>query len=314
MQPLRAGDALDHYRLEEEVARGGMATIFRATDLHDGRTVAIKVPHPEVECDPAQFSRFQREAEIGRTLDHPAIPRVLPAAKSRRVYFAMEWLEGTPLRMLASRQNRLDTARAIRIAVAVCEALEYIHSRGIVHRDLKPENIIVTADDRIKLIDFGIAWKRGGARLTFGKFSERMGTPDYIAPEQVKGKRGDARTDIYSLGAILYEMLTGETPFDGPTPLVILNNRLRRDPIPPKKHNPALSLELEQVVLRALEREPAHRYSRAKALQADLLAPPPIVMGERAVRTSPQKRWFYPVLAGIPVILFALLFYFARHQ
>jgi serine/threonine-protein kinase len=271
MRPLNPGDQLDHYRLDDQVAQGGMASIFRATDLTTGSVVAIKVPHPQVECDPTLFTRFQREAEIGRLLSHPGVVRVLPAVKSKRVYFAMEWVSGTPLRLLLAPEKPLEAARAIGIAAAVCEVLDHIHSHGVVHRDLKPENIIVGDDDRIKLIDFGIAAKAGAARVTFGKFSERMGTPDYIAPEQVRGKRGDVRTDIYALGIILYEMLTGQKPFEGDNPILVLNNHLRVDPVPPRVHNPELPVDLEQVVLRAIEREPIHRYAGAREFRARLV-------------------------------------------
>jgi serine/threonine-protein kinase len=140
----------------------------------------------------------------------------------------------------------------------------------VVHRDLKPENVLVGDRDQIKLIDFGIAGKSGSTRLTFGKFSLIMGTPDYAAPEQVKGKRGDLRTDIYALGVVFYEMVTGKAPFEGETPLIVLNSRLRNDPIPPRKRNAQLSPDLEQVMLRALERDPQHRFASAREFAADL--------------------------------------------
>lgn len=315
MSPLHAGDQLDHYRLDERVADGGMATVFRATDLRDHTQVAIKVPNPEAECDPTLFTRFQREAEIGRMMDHPGVPRVFPAEKSWRVYFAMEWVEGTPLRLLLTREQPMNPERAIRIAAAVCEVLDHIHTRGVVHRDLKPENIIIGTGDRIKLIDFGIAGKANARRLTYGKFSQGFGTPDYVAPEQAKGKRGDARTDIYGLGVILYEMLTGSMPFEGDTPLIILNSRLKHDAIPPRKRNPDLSPELERVILRALEREPDERYASAKELEQDLLAPPALRLRERAASSPRGKLLLYSGLAAIPILIATLLLYVAvAHQ
>ena len=315
MSPLQAGDELDHYRLDERIADGGMSTIFRATDLRDQTQVAIKVPNPEAECDPALYTRFQREAEIGRMMDHPGLPRVFPAEKSWRVYFVMEWVEGTPLRLLLTRAQRMNPARAIRIAAAVCDVLDHIHARGVVHRDLKPENIIIGADEGIKLIDFGIAGKANARRLTYGKFSQSFGTPDYVAPEQVRGKRGDDRTDIYSLGVILYEMLTGAMPFEGETPLIVLNSRLKHDAIPPRRHNPDLSPELEQVILRALEREPDKRYASAKELEQELLAPPPLRRRERAQSPASKRNvLLYSGLAAIPILIATLLFYVAAHQ
>ena len=135
-----------------------------------------------------------------------------------QIYMVMEWVDGKLLRQILGQYKKLPTERAIKIALGILDALAYIHSHGIVHRDLKPENIMVGDDDSIKLIDFGIAGQEGARRLTFAKLSQVMGTPDYISPEQVKGKRGDARSDIYALGIILYEMLTGKTPFQGPNP------------------------------------------------------------------------------------------------
>src|SRR3984893_16485527 len=184
MTVLHAGDQLDHYRIDALAARSGMASIFRATDLDNGRTVAIKIPHPEVESDPALFDRFRREEEIGKLMDHPGVMKVLSDSdgsnKARsQVYMVMEWVDGRLLRKILAEQPKLPTERAIRITLRILDALDYIHSRGVVHRDLKPENVMVDEQDNIKLIDFGIAGNAGSRRLTFAKFSPTMGTPDY---------------------------------------------------------------------------------------------------------------------------------------
>src|ERR1700733_6349560 len=184
VSPLQVGDVLDHYRIGELAARGGMASVYHATDLETGTPVAIKVPHPEAEMDVVFFERFQREAQIGRELDHPGVVRGLPKEGQSRVYMAMEWVEGRLLRQILHDEVTLAPDRAVRIALAICDALDYIHSRGIVHRDLKPENVMVDEHDQIKLIDFGIARKSGERRLTFGKLSHTLGTVDYISPEQ----------------------------------------------------------------------------------------------------------------------------------
>ncbi len=255
LDTIEPGSQIDHYRVEEPVARSGMASIFRATDLRDNRVVALKIPHPDMEADPILFDRFQREAAIGERLNHPGVMRVYGGEKRSRVYMVMEWCEGRLLRQIL-HEGRISQERAIRIALAVLEALEYIHDNGVVHRDLKPENIMVDAHDNIKLIDFGIAGDSAARRLTYANFTATLGTADYISPEQVKGKRGDGRSDIYAMGVILYEMLTGRQPFSGSSPMEVMNDRLLNHPMPPTVANPAISPHLQEVLYRALERDP----------------------------------------------------------
>ena len=192
-----------------------MATIFRATDTRDGRTVALKIPHPDMEADPILFDRFQARSGDRRTPQPSQRHARLRRRKRSRIYMVMEWCEGRLLRHILD-EGRLPQDRAIRIAIEVLQALDYIHANGVVHRDLKPENIMVDDNDHIKLIDFGIAGDTAARRLTYANFTTTLGTPDYISPEQVKGKRGDGRTDIYSMGVILYEMLTGKLPSPAP--------------------------------------------------------------------------------------------------
>jgi serine/threonine protein kinase len=159
---------------------------------------------------------------------------------------------------------------ALKIASLLCEALQYLHDHGVIHRDLKPHNVMVGCNGSIRVLDFGLAKSNESRRVTFGSWSPVMGTPDYMAPEQVQGKRGDARTDIYSLGAMLYEMLTGEMPFDGDNSLAAMNARVLGDPEPLRKLNPNLSPEAEEIVLHAMERNPAGRYASVAAMQAEL--------------------------------------------
>jgi len=319
MSPLQPGDRLDHYRIDALTARTSMTTIYRGTDVRTGQVVAIKVPHPEMECDPQFFSRFQREAEIGRKLDHPSVAKVVANGDLSRVCIVMEWADGKGLRHLLAEQGKLPAERAARIAIGICDALEYIHGQGIVHRDLKPENIMVDAEDHIKLIDFGIAASAGARRLTFSKFSNTLGTPDYISPEQVKGKRGDARCDVYALGVILYEMLTGKVPFEGPNPFAVMNDRLLNNPIPPREANPEVSPEMQEIIYRALEREPSKRYASAREVAEDLKHPEKVGVADREEhrnwkqRRAPASRmiWYYAMLVTIPLTIIALLLYFA---
>jgi serine/threonine-protein kinase len=318
---LEAGSQLDSYRIEAPVARSGMASIYRATDIRDNRVVALKIPHPDLEADPILFDRFQREAGIGEKLDHAKIMRVYGGEKRSRIYMVMEWCEGRLLRQIMD-EGTLPEERAIHIVIGVLDALEYIHANGVVHRDLKPENIMVDGDDNIKLIDFGIASDAAARRLTYANFTATLGTPNYISPEQVKGKRGDGRSDIYAMGVILYEMLTGKLPFTGPTPIAAMNDRLLNHPMPPRVANPAISPQLQEILYRALERDPRNRYAKAHEFASDLAHPEQVGVEDREELRDWQKRksqtsrkiLYYGGLALIPVVILLLMFLAAHHK
>ena len=321
MISVRAGEKLDCFQIERLVARSGMASIFQGIDTRTGKMVAIKIPHPEMESDPVFFDRFKREEEIGLTLDHPGVMKVIANEQRSDLYMVMEWAPGRLLRSILSELGKLSPDRAIDITVQICRALDYIHSKGIVHRDLKPENIMVDDDDQIKIIDFGIAGDHAARRITFTKLTDAMGTPDYISPEQVRGERGDPRSDIYSAGVMLYEMLTGKTPFTGNNAFVVMNDRLLNAPLPPRVANPELSEQLQEVLYRALEREPRYRYQTARAFANDLEHLDEVVVEDRPElrnwkrRRSPLARRIalYVALALVPIVIFALLLYVARH-
>jgi eukaryotic-like serine/threonine-protein kinase len=321
MNELHVGERLDHFCIESLVAQGGMASVYRAKDVRDGKVVALKVPHFEVESDPLLFDRFKREEEIGKRLNHRGVMKVFSAENHSRPYMVMEWIDGRLLRRILSEEKKLAIERAVRVTVEICEALKYIHNQGVVHRDLKPENIMVDSEDRIKLIDFGIASSAGAKRLTFGKLTRTMGTADYISPEQVKSNRSDGRADLYAVGVMLYEMLTGEMPFQGANPLVVMNDRLLNDPIPPREINPQISPELQEIVYRALERKPENRYASAREFASDLQNPTSVGVAERIelrnwkMRRSTRTKavLFYTAVAMIPVVIFILLLIAGRH-
>ncbi len=318
---LETGSILDSYRVEAPVARSGMASIYRAVDVRDNRVVALKVPHPDLEADPILFDRFQREGGIGEKLNHPKVMRVFGGEKRSRIYMVMEWCKGRLLREILD-EGRIGHERAIRIAVGVLDGLDYIHANGVVHRDLKPENIMVDEDDNIKLIDFGIAGDAAAKRLTYANFTSAIGTPNYISPEQVKGKRGDGRSDIYSMGVILYEMLSGKLPFNGPNPMAAMNERLLNHPTPPSVADPSISPQLQEVLYRALERDPKNRYAKASEFQWDLEHLDQVGVEDRPELRDWQKRksqvarkiLYYGALALIPVAVLLVMFLVAHHR
>ncbi len=315
-----AGDTLDHYRLDKMVARSGMSTLFRATDLKDGKQVAIKVPHVELESDPVLVERFKREAEIGQELDHPGLVKTYNGEARSRNYMVIEWVDGRLLRSVLNQVGKLAIDRATHLTLAVCDALDYMHKHGVVHRDLKPENIMVDEQDRVKLIDFGIAMKEDARRLTYAGPSPMLGTPDYISPEQVKGQRGDQRSDIYALGIIFYEMLTGQMPFSGPNPLAVMNERLLADPQPARKLRPEITPQLQEILNRALEREPRHRYATASEMAWELEHQEQVGIDDDEHRKilhglrlpGTRKMLLYAGLALIPLMLFGLMLVLAR--
>jgi eukaryotic-like serine/threonine-protein kinase len=316
------GEILDHYRIDKFVARSGMATILRGIDTRNNQPVAIKIPHPELECDPLFFDRFHREGDIGQKFDHPGVVKVLPQIDPSRLYMVLEWVDGRLLRDILDEEKRLSPERAQRIALGICDALDYIHKAGIVHRDLKPENIMVDSEDRVKLIDFGLAGEVAGRRLTFAHFTKSMGTPDYISPEQVKGQRGDARSDIYSLGIMLYEMLTGQVPFRGPNPLVAMNQRLVNDPEPPSHFDPTITPQLQETLWRALQRDPRDRYPSAHQFAWDLQHPyqinlpdhPPSRDWQSSRLPRPVNVFTFVLIGLIPLVIFVLLLIVAHQK
>ena len=320
-RPVAAGEFFpgqivdNRFEIAEVISRSGMAVIYRANDRGTGQEVAIKVPHLQHESDPGFFGRFQREEEIGRKLNHPYLLKFIPVAHKSRPYIVTEYLKGYTLSDLMTKVHPLPESDALKIASRICDALDHMHQRDIIHRDLKPANIMLCYDGTLRIMDFGIAKAVTGRRLTFTGFTPTMGTPDYMAPEQVKGKRGDARTDVYGVGAILYEMLTGRSPFEGENPFVIMNARLIGDPVAPRKLNQLVSANAEELVLHAMARQPHDRYPTIAEMKKELDDIGAVVVTGRADRLQPpagskpflRNMHSIMLIAAIPIVTLLIL-------
>jgi serine/threonine protein kinase len=290
MRELNVGDKLDQYELTELIARSGMASIFKAVDRLNGQTVAIKIPYTHFESDVVFYGRFQREEEVVRRLDHPNIIKVFTPKRKTRMYIAMEYVEGVSLRVELRDRRPFETARALDFARQICNAMVYLHGERVVHRDLKPENILITASGLLKIMDFGIALDEDARRLTWSGLSSTIGTPDYMAPEQVSGRRGDARTDIYALGTMLYEMLTGHLPYSSESVYEMMRAKTSEDPRPPTQYQPDLDPHLEEIILHAIERVPRDRYASAAEMLHDLEHPEQVEITGRASDMHPRSQ------------------------
>ena len=263
---LQIGDQFDQYQIQAHLAQGGMSDIYRAFDMVNRREVALKVPDQSIIGDPAQYERFQRELEVMKTLAHPAILRGLGSGKHNRIpYLVTEFVHGQSLRQMIETSAPMTPDQAIPLVIKIADGMAHCHDNGIIHRDLKPENILVTAEGQPVIMDFGLALTKSAHRVTYSNLSTTMGTPDYMAPEQVEGKRGDARTDVYALGTILYEMLAGKTPFSGDNNLAVMAMHLNGVAPRLDKEKPGISPHVAAVVARALHHDPDKRYADMRA-------------------------------------------------
>jgi serine/threonine protein kinase len=311
---IEVGSLVDFYRVEEIISRDEMFSVYRATDTRNQRTVAIKIPTALVDGDSVLYDRLQREAEIGQRLNHPSILKVLPDEHRSGTYLVTEWRQGNSLSKVLS-EEKLSPERAVKLMIAILDALKYIHVNGVFHRDLSPDSIMVDANDRILILDFGLAGAVAARRLTYTNMSASL-SASYISPEQVQGKRGDARSDIYAAGVIFYEMLTNKLPFVGDNALAAMNARLTALPMPPSVANPAVSPQLQEVIYRALEKDPRQRYASAREFKHDLEHLDQIGVAvreeERLWRkgNSPKARKavYLLLIILLPALLFALLF------
>jgi serine/threonine-protein kinase len=279
------------YEVGAILGYGGMAEVHAGRDVRLGRDVAIKLLRADLARDPSFQSRFRREAQSAASLNHPAIVAVYDTGEDSddgvvAPYIVMEYVEGRTLRQVLETEGRLLPQRALEITAQVCAALDQAHQAGIVHRDVKPGNVMLTPSGDVKVMDFGIARAVTGAGATMTQTASVIGTANYLSPEQARGEHVDARSDVYSTGCLLYELLTGAPPFSGDTAVSVAYQHVREDPVPPSRVEPDVSASVDAIVLKAMAKNPANRYQSAADLRADL---------ERALAGRPVEAT--PVLA-----------------
>jgi beta-lactam-binding protein with PASTA domain/tRNA A-37 threonylcarbamoyl transferase component Bud32 len=263
------------YELDGVVGRGGMAEVYRARDIRLDRIVAIKTLRADLARDQIFQARFRREAQSAASLNHPSIVAVYDTGEDMATgvpvpYIVMEYVDGRTVRDLLQEGHRLLPERSLEIIDGVLRALEYSHQAGIVHRDIKPGNVMVTRNGDIKVMDFGIARAMSDAQATMTQTAQVIGTAQYLSPEQARGDRVDARSDLYSAGCLLYELLTGRPPFTGDSPVAIAYQHVRENPVPPSRVDPDVPPWADAIVLKAMAKSPADRYQSAAEMRADL--------------------------------------------
>jgi serine/threonine-protein kinase len=280
-EPRRLGG---RYELGSVLGRGGMAEVYLAHDTRLGRTVAVKTLRADLARDPSFQARFRREAQSAASLNHPAIVAVYDTGEDMVYdgapggagvsipYIVMEYVDGSTLRELLHSGRKLLPERTLEMTVGILQALEYSHRAGIVHRDIKPANVMLTRTGQVKVMDFGIARAMGDSGMTMTQTAAVIGTAQYLSPEQAKGEQVDARSDLYSTGCLLYELLTVRPPFVGDSPVAVAYQHVREEPQPPSNFDPEITPEMDAIVLKALVKDPDYRYQSADEMRADIEA------------------------------------------
>ena len=277
------GTAVYGYEILGPIGSGGLSRNYKARGP-DGSIVTLKFPSLDLVGDPATYERFQRELKVGKKLQHPSIPRAFLIIEGRSgPCLVMEYIEGKSLRSILLDRKQLSLEQSLDFIGQLTESLTYLHNNGVYHRDLKPENILIDLQGKVHIIDFGIALLQAAMRVTWRNLSGALGTPDYMAPEQIQGKRGDARTDIYAIGIILYEMLTGSVPFQGDNALSVMHQHLTSTPPLPRKTNPIIPQQTEAIIMKSIRKNPKERYQSAEAFSDDIKLFPPTINGQEGL-------------------------------
>jgi len=293
----------DRYEFGEIIGFGGMSEVHLARDLRLHRDVAVKVLRADLARDPSFYLRFRREAQNAAALNHPAIVAVYDTGEATTAsgplpYIVMEYVDGVTLRDIVHNDGPMPPRRALEVIADACQALNFSHQHGIIHRDVKPANIMISDAGAVKVMDFGIARALADTGNKVTQTAAVIGTAQYLSPEQARGESVDARSDVYSLGCVLYEMLTGEPPFVGDSPVAVAYQHVREDPIPPSQKRAGISAELDAVVLKALTKNPDNRYQSAAEMRADLVrvhsgekpeAPKVLTQAERTMMMAPSR-------------------------
>ncbi len=271
-EPRRLGD---RYELGEVLGYGGMAEVLRGRDIRLGRDVAVKTLRVDLAREPSFQARFRREAQSAASLNHPSIVAVYDTGEStldgvQVPYIVMEYVDGRTLRDLLKSERHIMPTRALEITAEILKALDYSHRNGIIHRDIKPANVMLTRSGEVKVMDFGIARSVAQASAAVTQTAAVIGTAQYLSPEQARGEQVDPRSDVYSTGCLLYELLTGSPPFTGDSAVAVAYQHVREDPIPPSRVNPDVSPAIDAIVLKAMAKNPANRYQSAAEMREDI--------------------------------------------
>ncbi|HLG78577.1 MAG TPA: serine/threonine-protein kinase [Ktedonobacteraceae bacterium] len=308
---LTPGARVDHYEIVRMLGHGGMSRVYVALDVNAQQTVVLKFPNDDLIGNIGVYERYKREAEIGNRISHPNVQRFFNIDEPRsQEYLVMEYIPGRQLRSIMEDYSPgpVPTAEAMHYILQVCDALTYCHEHGVFHRDIKPENIMVRDDGNITIIDFGIALLEGARRVTWRGLTGTVGTPDYMAPEQIRGERGTSSSDIYATGVLLYEMLCGHPPFEGENVFAVMNQHATQDPPSILNCRSDLSPELATVIMKAIRRDPEKRYKTMREMWHALQhfqEVTPVHYEPEAPRMS--HRWRQVLIAALIIIVLCLI-------